>query len=94
MLMNMAPNLLVYFVVFMMLVHSPDIIQSIFVQNFPQLFILNVEQTEQKFCCLDWKQYIFGPENHDSSNTFLPDVGMQIRSMVFEDIDDLNRDEG
>ena len=74
--MNVTTNLLVYFIVLVMLVHPSDIVQCVFIQNFSQLFVFDVEETEKEFCCFDWEKNIFGSKDHDSSNTFLSNVGM------------------
>ena len=92
--MNVVPNLLVNFVVLVMFVHSSDIVQGVFVDDLPQLFVFDVEQTEQELRCLDGEEDVFGPQDHDGTDALLPDVGVEVGSVVFEDVDDLDGEEG
>lgn len=91
--MHVAGNLLVDLDIAVMSVHSADIIKQIFLEDLPEFLILDVEETEQKLDSLDRIQNILGPEDHDTSHTLLADVGMQVGSMVFQQVDHLGGNE-
>lgn len=72
-----------------MLVHSSDIIKNVFIEQSSQIFILNVEQSEEKLNSFNRIQNIFSSKNHNRSHTFLPNIGVEIRPMIFQQINHL-----
>lgn len=54
-------ELLIDFVVFMVFVHSSDVVEDVLVKNFPQLLVFDVELSQQKLYRADRVQYVFGP---------------------------------
>ena len=67
-----------------MLVHAPDIVQDVFVQNFSQLFVLDIEESKKKLNSLNRVKNIFCSQNHNWSNTFFTSVRMQIWAMILK----------
>lgn len=59
-LVDEVAEFLVYFYVLVMLVHAPDVVQNVLVEDFAELFVLDVEEGQQKLDGLHWVQDIFG----------------------------------
>lgn len=69
-------DLLVDFVIFVMTVHSPYVIQHILVNHRSELLILQSHLSQQKFYGTYGQQDAFSPQDHDTSHTFLANVGI------------------
>lgn len=61
-----------------MFVHSSDIVDDVFIKDFSEFFVFDVELLQQKLDSGDGIEDVFGPENHDGRNTFLADIWMEI----------------
>ena len=59
-----GPQLLVYFIVLVMLVHPPDVVQHVFVDHRPQLFVLETHLPQQELYCTHRQQDVLGPQDH------------------------------
>lgn len=74
---NKFPQFLVDFVVLMMLVHPPHIVQDVFGHHFTQLFVLDVALSQQKLYGTHRVQDVLGSQNHHCCHTLATVVRMQ-----------------
>ena len=82
--MNIASYLLVNLHISVMFVHPSNIVQDVFVEDFSQLFVLDVEQSQQKLDCLHRVQDIFRTQDHDRPNAFFSHIRVEVRAMIFQ----------
>ena len=72
-----SPQLLVDLVVLMVLVHSSNVIQHIFVYHRTELLVLQAHLPQQELNRAHWDEDALGPQDHDASDALFPEVGVK-----------------
>lgn len=85
-------DLLIDFVVFMVTIHPPDVVDHILIDHGSEFFVFQSHLPQQKLNSAHRQQNALSPENHDASHTFFANVGVEGWTQLLHQLHDCTWD--